>query len=329
MAIQIINVGNAVNDGSGDDLRTAFIKVNENFDELNDKQAENNTASNVGSGIGVFKEKLGVDLKFKSFIAGDHITITPSTSQITIANTLTAGTGVTITSSQINIGQAVSTTSNVTFNNVTTSNNLTVNGTSTFNSSITATNILTVSGVSTFNNNVIVTGNLTVNGTTTTINSNTLDVVDKNITLAKTNTPTNSSANGAGITIKGTDDKTLTYVEADDKFVFNKRLDADSFHGNLFGNVTGNITGNLTGNVTGAVTGDLTGNVTGEVTGNLTGLVNNINVTNIYDLLYNFDFGGVNNQVTNVIELLLQSNTFDFGSITSPASFDLDNGSLV
>ena len=31
MALQTINVGNFANDGTGDDLRTAFIKVNQNF----------------------------------------------------------------------------------------------------------------------------------------------------------------------------------------------------------------------------------------------------------------------------------------------------------
>lgn len=35
MAIQIVNVGQLENDGSGDDLREAFIKVNENFAEVN------------------------------------------------------------------------------------------------------------------------------------------------------------------------------------------------------------------------------------------------------------------------------------------------------
>jgi hypothetical protein len=34
MAIEIINLGNAVNDGTGDDLRTAFRKTKNNFDEL-------------------------------------------------------------------------------------------------------------------------------------------------------------------------------------------------------------------------------------------------------------------------------------------------------
>jgi hypothetical protein len=34
MAKQIINLGNSANDGTGDDLRTAFVKVRNNFDDL-------------------------------------------------------------------------------------------------------------------------------------------------------------------------------------------------------------------------------------------------------------------------------------------------------
>ena len=34
MTIQNINIGNIANDGTGDDLREAFRKVNENFDAL-------------------------------------------------------------------------------------------------------------------------------------------------------------------------------------------------------------------------------------------------------------------------------------------------------
>jgi hypothetical protein len=36
MALQIINIGSSANDGTGDQLRTAFDKVNDNFDEIND-----------------------------------------------------------------------------------------------------------------------------------------------------------------------------------------------------------------------------------------------------------------------------------------------------
>lgn len=40
MAIQIVNVGQIENDGTGDDLREAFIKVNENFSELSTLTAD-------------------------------------------------------------------------------------------------------------------------------------------------------------------------------------------------------------------------------------------------------------------------------------------------
>ena len=74
MAIQTINIGNLVNDGLGDDLRTAFRKVNENFTELN--TALTITASNIGNtGEGVFKQKTGSNLEFKNLVAGNKITL--------------------------------------------------------------------------------------------------------------------------------------------------------------------------------------------------------------------------------------------------------------
>ena len=62
-------------------------------------------------------------------------------------------------------------------------------------------------------------GNLQVDGTTTSINSTTLDVTDKNITIAK-NAADAAAANGAGLTIDGAS-ATLTYASTGDKFVFN------------------------------------------------------------------------------------------------------------
>ncbi len=55
------------------------------------------------------------------------------------------------------------------------------------------------------------TGNLTVDGTTTTINSTTLTVDDKNIVLGDVSSPTDTTANGGGITLKGATDKTIAW----------------------------------------------------------------------------------------------------------------------
>ncbi len=64
--------------------------------------------------------------------------------------------------------------------------------------------------------NLTVSGNLTVNGTTTNLNSTNLVVEDKNIVLADVETPTDTTADGGGITLKGATDKTLNWVDATD-----------------------------------------------------------------------------------------------------------------
>ena len=72
--------------------------------------------------------------------------------------------------------------------------------------------------------NFTVGGNLTVSGATTTINSTTLTVDDKNIEIASVDSPTDVTAADAGITIKGTTDKTLQWKSATNSLSSNVKL---------------------------------------------------------------------------------------------------------
>ena len=70
---------------------------------------------------------------------------------------------------------------------------------------------------------VVIAGDLQVDGTTTTINSTTVAVDDKNLTLAS-GAINASAADGAGFTIDGAS-ATFTYVATGDNFALNKSLD--------------------------------------------------------------------------------------------------------
>jgi len=86
MAIQTINIGNRVNDGLGDDLRTAFEKVNANFTELSNELAT--TGENIGStGAGIFKQRTGGTLEFKNLVGGTKITVQEFPSSVEINST--------------------------------------------------------------------------------------------------------------------------------------------------------------------------------------------------------------------------------------------------
>jgi cytoskeletal protein CcmA (bactofilin family) len=134
---------------------------------------------------------------------------------------LSGGTGVTYSTGTISIGQDVGTSADVQFNDVQ------VDGTLT-SDDITSTNI-SVAG------NATITGNLTVEGTTTTLNTATLDVEDKNITLNYGSGDTSGSANGAGITIQdavnSTTDSTILWNQSNSEFDFSHGI-----------NVTGTVT---------------------------------------------------------------------------------------
>lgn len=147
--------------------------------------------------------------------------------------TITGGTGVSSTASTsgegtthtLSIGQAVGTADNVTFAGLTadaitigitsageidtTSGNLTIDSTG---GTVTVDDNLIVIGNATINNNLIVTGNITINGNTTTLNTETITVEDKTIELGSSASPSNTTANGAGIIVPdGAANKSFTW----------------------------------------------------------------------------------------------------------------------
>ena len=149
------------------------------------------------------------------------------TDTFTTGNTLTftGGTGVTTAVGDdaitFSIGQAVGTSDNVTFANLTLS------------------------------------GNLTVNGTTTSIATETITLADNTILL--NSNATGSASEDAGIEVERGDDTNKTFIwdESEDKW----SIGSETFvAGTVEADLTGDVTGNVTGNVTGDVTGDLTGN---------------------------------------------------------------------
>ena len=100
-------------------------------------------------------------------------------------------------------------------------NTLQVTGATTLQNPVTIQSTLAVSSDANLTNlnvsgNTTVTGNLIVNGATATLNTATLSVEDTNIELGVVASPSNTTANLGGMTLKGTTDKTLRWVSSSD-----------------------------------------------------------------------------------------------------------------
>jgi hypothetical protein len=113
-------------------------------------------------------------------------------------------------------------------------------------------------------------GNLTVNGTTTTINSTTLSVDDKNIEIGSVDTPTNTTADGGGITLKGTSDKTFNWVNATSAWTSSEHLNlasGKSYYAN--GTLLKDVTETLTNKTISGANNTLTVRLSNDVSGTL------------------------------------------------------------
>jgi hypothetical protein len=85
--LQLINTGTYANDGTGDDLLTAFNKVNANFTLL---QTDSGVAgaANLGTGAGIWADKNLLNLEFKSLTStGGSVGITSTATTVNLEST--------------------------------------------------------------------------------------------------------------------------------------------------------------------------------------------------------------------------------------------------
>jgi hypothetical protein len=89
MTQQTINLGTYANDGTGDDLRTAFTKVNANFTDLY-TTISNLNGANIGSGQGIFSADSSGIMQFKSLTGSNGITVTSTSNTVNISGSYLA-----------------------------------------------------------------------------------------------------------------------------------------------------------------------------------------------------------------------------------------------
>jgi hypothetical protein len=165
--IQNINVGTTTNDGTGDTIRNAFIKTNDNFTSVNS------------------------DLALKATLASPTITGTLTTVNDVVINSIKVGKGAGNISSNTALGEIALIANTTGYNNTslgtqtlqfnTTGNNNTANGVNALSSNTTG-DYNTATGVSTLQSNTIGSAN-TANGYAA---------------LSSNTTGTNNTANGNG-----------------------------------------------------------------------------------------------------------------------------------
>ena len=87
---------------------------------------------------------------------------------------------------------------------------------------------LDVTGVGTFDNNVSIAGNLSVTGSTVSLDANIVTIKDGNIQLGVVSSPTDTTADGGGITLKGSTDKTLSWINSTDAWTSSEHFNLAS-----------------------------------------------------------------------------------------------------
>ena len=237
----------------------------------------------VGIGTTIFEPSVSLDVRGDTIVSGNLgiSTLSPS-ANLDVNGTLNVS-GVSTFNNNVGIA---------TFNPTA---NLDVNGT------------VKVSGVSTFQSDVIINGDLQVNGTETIINSTTLEIDDKLISIAKSATNA-SQADGAGLDINGANAR-LTYAFSGDKFVFNKPVEAPEFIGD------GSA---LTGIGISQIAGGVAGSLIGVAAGSTTYYISAVDATS-----------GVSSNTYVKSNIVLKDGNIGIGTINPSAAADPNNTTII
>ena len=220
MAKQTINIGSTANDGTGDPLRTAFQKINDNFAELygDDSSADTFTSPQITTPTIIGTATID------NLIFNDSEISTATNANL---NLNPGGTGTIELQAATNI-----------------TGNTTITGAVGITGAVTATSF---AGPLTGN----VTGNVTGNADTATYSSAVTLTAD-NATNATRFPLFVSAATG---NLSPSTDTGFTYNPSTGELTTTSVT--GNLTGAVTGNVSGNVTGDLTGNVTGNVTGDV------------------------------------------------------------------------
>ena len=258
MARQAINIGSSANDGTGDPLRTAFDKINDNFVEL---YGTDNDINTLDANLDVNNNAITTG------VTNGDITVTPNgTGSIKLGAMKFVGTTMSSDdSTQITIAENIQTTGTLAVAGATTlASTLGVTGAATLSST------LAVTGVTTLTTTNI--DNLTIQDNIISSASN----ADINITPGGTGDVVLSSLRVNGTTLDSSDSTKVTIAEAVD--------------------VTGAFSAGSTVAVTGALTASSTLGVSGVTTLTTTNIDNltiqDANITSASNSDINIQAGG-------------------------------------
>ena len=193
MAKNVINRGSTPNDGTGDNLRTGALKVNQNFDEIYTAIGD---GTNINGTIKIADDSstvvtLSANGETLKVLGGTGITSTVSGNNLTLAvdnKIITGSSSTTLTNKTINgpdntitnIGNSSLSNSTITVSDGSNTSPVALGGTLTFAGTANEVNVVENAGTVTIGmpNDVVIAGNLTVNGTTTTVNSSTIEITN-------------------------------------------------------------------------------------------------------------------------------------------------------